>query len=46
MQVALAEVLLASDVEGSETAVQRMMESETTNTTVKDYLQDVVRRTG
>jgi len=46
MQVALAEVLLASEVEGSETAVERMLESETTDTTVKDYLQDVLRRTG
>jgi len=46
MQVTLAEVLLEGDVDGSAAAVQRMIEREDLDPSVRDYLQIALQEAG
>lgn len=46
MQVTLAEVLLKGRVDGSAAAVERMVEREETDPSVRDYLRTVLQETG
>jgi anti-sigma factor RsiW len=45
IQVSLAELLLDAGVEGSRPAVERLLEKETVDPTVRDHLADVMRST-
>jgi hypothetical protein len=46
MQVTLAEVLLEGNVGGSIAAVERMLERDELDPSVRDYLRAVLRQTG